>query len=119
MENNKKVIDITNELKKAERRVKWKARLNKAKDWATDNPQLVAGGVSLLGLIGATAKMVGRRHNLRIQQRNKDLRCYDARLGHYWELKRKLSNKEWSKIDRRMSKGERLSDILNSMNVLK
>ena len=48
-----------------------------------------------------------------------DLYCYDRSLGHYWRLKRELSNKEWLEIDKRKKEGERLADILADMRVLK
>ena len=49
----------------------------------------------------------------------KDLYCYDRSLGHYWRLRRELSNKEWLEIDQRKKNGERLADILDEMKVLK
>lgn len=49
----------------------------------------------------------------------KDLYCYDRSLGHYWKLRRELTNTEWVEIDKRKNNGERLSDILSEMKVLK
>ena len=63
--------------------------------------------------------MVSKRINLRKQEELKDLYCYDRSLGHYWRLRRELSNKEWLEIDQRKKNGERLSDILAEMTVLK
>ena len=63
--------------------------------------------------------MVSKRINLRKQEVLKDLYCYDRSLGHYWRLRRELSNKEWLEIDQRKKNGERLSDILAEMKVLK
>lgn len=65
---DKKVIDITKEVRRAERKARWRARFQAAKDW---------------------------------------------------ELRRKLNNREWTEIDQRMSNGERMSDILNDLGVLK
>ena len=67
----------------------------------------------------AVAKVVSKRINLRKQEELKDLYCYDRSLGHYWRLRRELSNKEWLEIDQRKKNGERLSDILAEMKVLK
>ena len=64
-------------------------------------------------------KAVSRHHNLKMEERNKDLRLYDTSLGHYWELKRKLRNDDWITINRRRNRGESLGDILDEMRVLK
>ena len=118
MENN--VVDITKELKKAQRKAKWRARLDRAKELWDDNKQYLVLIVPAVGYaIGKGIKTVGKHHNLKLEEKNKDCRCYDARLGHYWELKRKLSNEEWVYIDRRKNSGERLSDILAEMRVQK
>lgn len=118
MENG--TLDITKEMKKAQRKAKWNARIQAAKDWWDDNKQYAVIIVPALGYgIGKGIKVLGRRHNLKLEEKNKDCRCYDASLGHYWELKRKLTNDEWCSIDRRKNKGERLSDILDELGVLK
>ena len=49
----------------------------------------------------------------------KDLYCYDRSLGHYWTLRRRLTNAEWVEIDKRKNNGERLADILSELKVLK
>lgn len=72
-----------------------------------------------IGLFKTGLKGLVRHGNLRKEQRNKDLYCYDPRLGHYWKLKRELRNDEWRVVDRRRKKGERLSEILSDMRVLK
>ena len=53
------------------------------------------------------------------KEKVKDLYCYDRSVGHYWKLRRELSNKEWLEIDQREKNGERLSDILSEMKVMK
>ncbi len=73
----------------------------------------------LIGGVTTVCKVVGKRMNLCKQKEVKDLYCYDRSLGHYWRLRRELSNKEWVDIDRRKRNGERLADILESMKVLK
>jgi len=49
----------------------------------------------------------------------KDLYCYDRSLGHYWKLRRELTNSEWVEIDQRKQNGERLADILDELKALK
>ena len=89
-------------------------------EWFLENKDFV---VSITPFVvgGATTifKIVGKRRNLRKEESLKDLYCYDRSLGHYWRLKRELTNKEWLEIDRRKNNGERLSDILAQMKVLK
>lgn len=45
--------------------------------------------------------------------------CYDRSAGHYWELRRPLSNQEWAAVEDRRRRGERIGDILEDMRVLK
>ena len=78
----------------------------------TLTPVMIAG-------VTTVCKVVGKRRNLRKEQDLKDLYCYDRSLGHYWRLRRELSNKEWLEIDQRKKDGERLSDILAELKVLK
>lgn len=113
-------IDITKDLKRAERKAKWKKRLDGAKEWVSENRQVLIVAVPAIATtVGGLIRVANRRVNIATEERNKDRRCYDARLGHYWELRRKLSNSEWVTIDQRMARGERLSDILYDLGVLK
>lgn len=115
-----KIIDVTKELKKAERRKKVEAMKTKVKDWWEDNkayvvilgPGVLAGGAKLI-------QTIGRHHNLKLEERQKDLRVYDTSLGHYWELRRKLDNNDWTYINRERDRGASLGDILDRMKVLK
>ena len=99
-----------------------KAKVNaiKAKDWCVQNPELaIMIGGTIIGTVGYVGKAAIKHINLNKAEAVKNLYCYDRSLGHYWELKRKLSNQEWVIIDQRKKNGERLADILASMNVLK
>lgn len=60
-----------------------------------------------------------RAIDLRKAKNVKELYCYDRSLGHYWRLRRELSNTEWLAIESRRAKGERLADILADLKVLK
>ena len=62
--------------------------------------------------------MLSKHAALAKEQDLKDLYCYDRSLGHYWKLRRELTNDEWLEIDKRKKEGERLSDILDDMKVL-
>lgn len=99
---------------------KMKARLEKAKDWCVDNKELLIVGIPVMvGAITGVAKMTGKYINTCKQEQVKNLYCYDRSLGHYWKLRREVSNDEWLAIDKRKANGERLADILESMKVLK
>ena len=114
------IEDFRKEAKKRERKEKIQRKIRSGKDWISRNKELVIGITPVaIGGITTVAKVVGKRVNLRKQEELKDLYCYDRSLGHYWRLKRELSNKEWLDVDRRKKNGERLSDILSEMKVLK
>lgn len=76
-------------------------------------------GLSAVGFLVKGTKTIRSNRKLKKAQDLRDLYCYDRSLGHYWKLRRKLSNAEWTEIDKRKNRGERLSDILNDMKVLK
>lgn len=118
MEN--KPIDITMEIKKAERKRKLEElKKNALNYWENNKATVITVGTAALYGIGKAAKAIGRVAAAKQEQHNKELYCYDNRLGHYWELRRKLKNSEWSEIDQRKRKGEALSDILRDLKVLK
>lgn len=80
--------------------------------------QIITYGPVVVGGIAAGAKMLSKHAALTKEQNLKDLYCYDRSLGHYWKLRRELTNEEWLEIDKRKKNGERLSDILDDMRVL-
>ena len=80
--------------------------------------QIITYGPIVVGGVAAGAKMLSKHAALAKEQDLKDLYCYDRSLGHYWKLRRELTNEEWLEIDRRKKNGERLSDILDEMKVL-
>lgn len=114
------VVPDPNETKFERFKREVRAKREEAKDWLNRNKELA---IVLTPVIigGATTiiKVVGKRVNLRKEESLKNLYCYDRSLGHYWRLRRELSNKEWLEIDMRKKGGERLSDILAELKVLK
>lgn len=96
-----------------------KAKCN-AENWYHKNRSWIAPAVSVgLTVTPFIVRFVTKRTNLVKEQNLKDKYIYDRSHGHYWELRRKLSNRELTEIDRRKDKGESLVDILESMRVLK
>ena len=112
--------DFQNEAKRREFKTKVKNKLLNAKVWVINNKELVIGLTPvIIGGLSTITKVVGKNINLRKQESIKNTYCYDRSLGHYWSLKRDLTNKEWLEVDRRKKQGERLADILSEMRVLK
>lgn len=93
---------------------------NKTKDFCINNKEIVVP-IAITLATGAVklGKLAMKSKNLNKEERLKEEYCYDRSLGHYWALRRPLSNKEWLEIDSRKRNGERLSDILSEMKVLK
>lgn len=95
-------------------------RVKKVRVWINDNRETVVVVAPIV--IGGAIKisqLALRRHNIHLETRNKELFVYDRSLGHYWELRRKLSNNEWLAIETRRKSGENLAQILSSLRVLK
>lgn len=98
-------------------RVKDKA--SKAWEWCKENKEIliplipitIAGGAKII-------KGMQKRSNLKKAEQLKDLYCYDRSLGHYWKLRRELTNTEWRAIEARKKNGEKLGDILEELKVL-
>ncbi len=105
--------------KKAQVREWFQDKKMKAEDWCyTHRYQIITYGPMVVGGIAAGVKMLSKHAALAKEQDLKELYCYDRSLGHYWKLHRELTNDEWLEIDKRKQKGDRLSDILDDMNVL-
>ena len=115
-----KVVDLEKARKKAERREKFNEKVNEAKKWYDNNREWVnvVAPAAVSAIVWGT-KSVHKHVVLHRTKNLKDLYCYDRSLGHYWRLKRALTNKDWSEINRRKKAGEKLGDILESLKVLK
>lgn len=114
-------VDIrTKDQKKAELKEKIKCKIQNGKNWIIRNKEavIVFTPIVINGITTVT-KVVGKHINLRKQESVKNLYCYDRKLGHYWSLRRELTNDEWLEIDRRKRDGEQLSDILYDLRVLR
>lgn len=101
---------------------KWRVRgtIHKAETWAKQNPEkalaIASTGVAVAQYFGKAAIKDFRNNREATQLK---MRCYDPSKGHYYYLKRELTNKEWLMIDKRRDAGEKLPDILEEMRVLK
>ena len=114
--------ELVNNKKKADRRAWVYDKVNRAKWFVEDHKAQIAAVAAatpvVVGTVMQVAKMVNQNNRLRKQKNLKELYCYDRSLGHYWKLRRELTNDEWLAIDARKRSGERLADILKELNVL-
>lgn len=118
--DEKTYVDITKDFNKREKKAKRERKRKELLDWANEHKgAVVTGTIALIGLAKTATKAAGKAYGMHMERRNKDLRCYDASLGHYYELSRKLSNRDWLEIDRRKSRGDRLGDILEDLRALR
>lgn len=114
------VVPDPNETKFQRFKREAKAKCEEIEDWFSRNKEAVLVLTPVvIGGVTTVVKVVGKRVNLHKEEAVKNLYCYDRSLGHYWRLCRELSNKEWLEIDQRKKNGERLSDILAELKVLK
>lgn len=97
-----------------------KDRYYDASDWVSRNKEMALILAPIVTTaVTATIKGAFKGHNRRKEKELKEYYCYDRSLGHYWRLRRELSNAEWLAIDKRKQNGERLADILEELRVLK
>lgn len=94
--------------------------MKKCTDWIQNNKEIAIGiGTFAVGVGGRMIKDAKHRHRVNEEKQLKNNYCYDRSLGHYWKLRRELTNDEWVMIDKRKRNGERLGDILAELKVLK
>ena len=114
--------ELVNNKKKADRRAWVYEQVTKAKWFVEDHKAQIAAVAAatpvVVGTIMQIARMVSQQDRLKKAKDLKELYCYDRSLGHYWKLRRELTNDEWLAIDARKRSGERLADILKELNVL-
>lgn len=124
MKKSYSVKDVERMLDFADKKEEFKRKvrngLNKTGAWIYRNKEMVIFFTPIVvGGMGNLVRVVSKNINLSKEKAVKDLYCYDRSLGHYWALRRELSNSEWVEIDKRKANGERLADILSELKVLK
>lgn len=118
--DNRNVIDITKEVKRAERKAKVDALKEKAKDiWSEYKGAIIVGTPLVLGIGKKMINHALRTHRLNLEERNRYKHVYDPSLGMYYETRRKLTNKDKLTIDRRHKNGESIGSILEDLGILK
>ena len=117
------IDDFRKESKKREFKEKVKEKASnayqKTKAFCIHNREIVIPvAITLSTGLVKISKMAVKSKNLKKKEQLKEEYCYDRSLGHYWKLRRPLTNNEWLEIDQRKRDGERLSDILAELKVL-
>lgn len=117
---DKKTVDISKEMRKAERKARRDAWIKEKKDWINDNKQVLIVGVpAVCAVAGKFIKGMTRHHNIKMEQRDRDLRWYDASLGSYYRLRKKPDNRDRLEVSRRKAMGEDLGSILEDLGLLR
>ena len=120
MEEKNIIYDFKKEEKRRKRKEWFHNTAHNTMNWVYSNKELIMIiGPSLIGATTFGIKTISKQSAMRKEKNLKDLYCYDRSLGHYWRLKRELTNSEWVTIDKRKMNGERLADILDELKVLK
>lgn len=90
--------------------------VNNTIGWLADHP----GALVVLVPAAVTVWKTGTvTVNKLVEAYHRDRQVWDPVLGHYFDLKRKLSGQEWVIIEARKKAGESIGQILSDMGVLK
>ena len=98
----------------------FRKKLDNGLKWCRENKDILMVVVPAgAAIVAGAVKIGGKLIDVHKEHNHQALTCYDRSLGHYWQLKRELSNDEWIAIEQRRKNGERLADILSELKVLK
>lgn len=86
--------------------------------WDENKEAIVALTPVVIGGLTVAGRAISRHNKIKAEQLLKDRKIYDPRMGHYYTLKRKPTNWQWTEIDRRFRDGEGYGQILKDMNLL-
>ena len=87
--------------------------------WAENKEEIVALTPVAIGGIAVLAKAISKHNAIKAEQMLKDRKIYDPRMGHYYTMKRKPTDWQWTEIDRRFRNGEGYGEILKDLGLLK
>ena len=117
------IEDFKKEQKKRERKEKVNRMVNDGLIWVDKNRELLALAIPavVVTVKGGTKVASGISKNIRLHQEkvDKERRIYDRSLGKHIYLKRPLKNADMRVILERRENGEKLSNILMDMNLMK
>lgn len=110
-------------MKKADIKARIAYSKAKVKRWLEENEQniIVIGTVVTTVVIPVAAyvvKTATKQHQLNEERELKEKYIYDRSQGHYWHLRRPLTDDEWLLIEDDRAHGMSLGEILDKLNVL-
>lgn len=115
-----KIQDWEKELKRKNRRKRREERREALHKFIVEHPEIAIPMLAGLGLAAAKGiKSAAKTIQAIAEETSKSKRIYDHRLGKYHYLKRGLKQRELLEVTDRLNNGEKLVDILMSMNVLR
>ena len=87
--------------------------------WEENKEEIVALTPVVIGGVTVLVKVFAKRNSLNAEKRLKERFIWDPKLGHYWEIRKKLTAEQSLEIERRRATGENMGQILMTMGVLK
>lgn len=117
------VIDADKQFRKEKRKKEFKRKVNETLYWIKENKEvliiIIPAAVTITKWGLRVVNSVSRNVALVQEKKIKDLKIYDRSMGKYLDLKRPLTQNDMKIILDRRDNGERLSNILMDMNLLK
>lgn len=113
------IINFEKEDNKTEFRRKFKKAKNDAINFVKNNKELIVASIPVVITCINVANKIVKTIDSRMERTRKDNQYYDRTLGMYVDLKRKPKQSEYIKIQERRNNGEKLSDILIDMGLVK
>lgn len=86
-------------------------------EWCMNNQEVVYCGV----FAASCASSIYKKYRKTKTEQEMDFHrnnIYDRSMGHYWQLRRRLTSDEMRELEQRKYCGESMGDILESMKVL-
>lgn len=118
-----KTIDADRQLRREKRKKEFKRKINNTLYWIKENKEVlilvIPAAVTVTKWSLRVVNSVSRNVALLQEKRIKDLKIYDRSMGKYLDLKRPLNQNDMKIVLERRDNGERLSNILMDMNLLK
>ena len=108
------------EEKKEAFKLKAKEKFDRAKQWCSENKEILVVAVPAgLAFLGKTMKSVDRMQERKYDYKDRYLQVWDPATRQHVKLRRELKPHEQLELSQRNQDGERLTDILFDMGVVK
>lgn len=117
------VIDADKQFRREQRKKEFKRKVDETINWVRENKEvlvlIIPAAVTITKGSLRVVNSISRNVALMQEKRIKDLKIYDRSLGRYLDLKRPLTQNDMKTVLERKDNGEKLSNILMDMNLLK